>query len=277
MTQIPYELLVRFSPTGTVAGASVRYLYSLNGKTIEGDPVPLSGITDPVFTDFAGQFSAAVVAERDTLVSDKQTLQGQIAALEGTLQGKSSALENVQQQLTGANEQIEDLQSQVQTLQGQVVVLDGTLQQLDEANKQTQSLQSQVEGLQGHVQGIEGQLAAAQARIEQLAGQLPFSPRVMEATAFLARLSPGEVLQLMRSQDQNVQAFGVMLDEYVKNDWPVVLDSPEMQQAMAYFVAIGIVTEERKAQLLQDCTREGAYVADQSVLNSQSVLGGGNG
>lgn len=215
MTQVPYELLARFNSNGSVSGVSVRYLFNLNGKVIEGDPEPLSGISDPVFASFAQQFSAAVVAERDSLASDKQQLQGQL-----------STLENLPQQLTEATAQIEALQAE---------------------------------------------LTAAQARITELLEQLPFSPRVMEASAFVSRIQPGELLLLLKSPDQQVQSIGAMLNEWVSNDWPIVLDSPEMQQAIGYLAQVGLVTPERAAALLSDCSRAEAYVADQSGQGFQML------
>lgn len=88
MTQRPYELLARFKNDGTVGGILVRYLETVNGKDFELDPVPLSGVSDPAFADFANAFNAALVAERDQLAIDAAsvpTLQARIAELEAEL------------------------------------------------------------------------------------------------------------------------------------------------------------------------------------------------
>lgn len=79
MSTTPYELLVRFKPDGTPAGASTRTLTTAGGRTYEDDPVPLSGATDPAFVAFAEQFAAAAVAERDTAVSALATAQADLA------------------------------------------------------------------------------------------------------------------------------------------------------------------------------------------------------
>lgn len=81
MTQTPYELLVRFSSNGSVSGVSVRYLFNLNGKVIEGDPEPLAGTNDPAFTAFAEQFAAAAVTEREELAAEKAELESQVTTL----------------------------------------------------------------------------------------------------------------------------------------------------------------------------------------------------
>ena len=73
MTTKPYELLARFKPDGTIAGVAVRTITNVNGKDYESDPAPLSGATDPAFIAFAEAFAAAVVAERDALLAEKDT------------------------------------------------------------------------------------------------------------------------------------------------------------------------------------------------------------
>jgi hypothetical protein len=170
MSEVPYELLARFNADGSVAGVHVRNLITINGKTIEGDPIPLSSVEDSAFSAFAEVFSASVVAERDAL----------------------------------------------------------------------------------------------QAKVQQLTEAIPWDPRVMEAKAFVARITPSEMLSLAGSEDQQVQAIVSMLKHWVANDWPIILDSPEMQQVIGYLGQINMVTPARVAELLRDCTKEEAYVADGS-------------
>lgn len=77
----PYELLARFRPDGTVAGAHARTLTTVGGRTYESDPVPLADATDPAFTAFASQFSAAAVAERDAAVADLATATASLTSV----------------------------------------------------------------------------------------------------------------------------------------------------------------------------------------------------
>lgn len=81
MTQTPYELLARFNQSGQVAGVSIRYLFNLGNKIVEGDPEPLAGATDPAFVAFVEQFAAAAVAERDELAAQLAAANARIAAL----------------------------------------------------------------------------------------------------------------------------------------------------------------------------------------------------
>lgn len=220
MTKTPYELLARFNTQGQVSGVSVRYLTTLNGKVYEGDPEPLSGTSDPAFTAFASQFSAAIVLERDALKTQVDEL--------------TQAKQTVEQQLQSSNATIDNKTAQLATV---------------EAEKQ------QVQQL----------LDAANARINALLSEVPYNPRVIEASAFINRTTPEEMLTLFGSDDPNVQAIAAMLLEYKANDWRIELDSQEMQQAVGYLQLIGLVSEQRAAALLRDGTRAEAYVNDGST------------
>lgn len=103
---------------------------------------------------------------------------------------------------------------------------------------------------------------ALASKVSELQAQIPWNPRVIEAAAFIARITADEMLRLATSNDVQVQQIVAMLDQWKANDWPVILDSPEIQQAIAYLQSIGFVTQERVAEVLKDCTKEEAYVAD---------------
>ena len=109
---------------------------------------------------------------------------------------------------------------------------------------------------------LREQVESLQSQIEQLKDALPWNPRVMEAKSFVARITAKEMLSLASSQDAQVQQIVSMLTAWVANDWPIVLDSPEIQTAVPYLLSVGLVTENRVAELLQDCTRDESYVAD---------------
>jgi hypothetical protein len=109
---------------------------------------------------------------------------------------------------------------------------------------------------------LKTQLEQASARIAQLLESLPWNPRIMEAKAFVARITASEMLSLASSQDPQVKQIVGMLTAWVATDWPIVLDSPEIQSAIPYLMSVGLVTENRVAELLRDCTQAESYVAD---------------
>ncbi len=77
----PYELLVRFNRDGSVSGASVKTIETVGGRDYESDPIPLSDTDEPAFAEFAEQFAAAVVAERDAAIAQLALLQAEIDRL----------------------------------------------------------------------------------------------------------------------------------------------------------------------------------------------------
>ena len=112
---------------------------------------------------------------------------------------------------------------------------------------------------------LTAQLAAANARIAALVEQVQFDPRIIEANAFIARMSADETIRLFSSDDASVQEISQMLWAYKTNDWRIELDSETVQQAVGYLLQIGMVTQERAAALLRDGTRAEAYIDDGSV------------
>lgn len=110
---------------------------------------------------------------------------------------------------------------------------------------------------------LKTQFEAANARIESLLKGMPWNPRVMEASAFIARISSQELLLLASSTDPMLQQIIGMLNRWKANDWPIVLDSPEIQQSVGYLAQQGIVAQSRIVEVLRDCTREESYVADE--------------
>lgn len=81
MTTRPYELFARFASDGTVAGVSVRTITTVGGRDYESDPAPLSGATDPAFTAFAEQFSAAAISVRDAALEQVAALTAEVTRL----------------------------------------------------------------------------------------------------------------------------------------------------------------------------------------------------
>ena len=133
------------------------------------------------------------------------------------------------------------------------------------AEASVEQLTAQVGTLTNENATLTQQLAAANARIAALLTEVAYDPRVIEASAFINRTTPEEMLQLFGSQDQNVQQIAAMLLAYKANDWRIELDSIDMQQAVGYLQLVGLVSSKRAAALLRDGTRAESYVDDGST------------
>jgi hypothetical protein len=142
--------------------------------------------------------------------------------------------------------------------------LEVAVQQREVATEQITTLQSRVAELAETREQLaiaQQSLSEANAKIAELQNALPWDVRIIDATAFVARVTPTELLDLAGSSDPLRQQIAQMLVAYRANDWPIMLDSPEMQQAFGYLVSSGAITEQRAAELRRDSTREEAYKA----------------
>jgi hypothetical protein len=104
-------------------------------------------------------------------------------------------------------------------------------------------------------------IAALETRVASLLAELPFNPKIIDATAFYNRITKDEFAMLSTSDDQQLGAIARAILAYKTNDWPVVFESPEMQGMLQYLVVVGFLTAERAAELTRDATREEAYDA----------------
>ncbi len=223
MTTRPYELLVCFAQNGSIRGASVRYITTVNGRDYEGDPIPLQGVDDPAFAAFAERFGAAAIAERDTARAELATMTAERDSLDSSLAAMTIAR--------------------------------------DEAMAARDTLAAQLAEAKEQIANKNAELAAASETIAQLQSHIQWNVRIIDEAAFLARITPAELLDLTISTDPTRLQIGQMLAAYRANDWPIMLDSPEMQQAVGYLQQSAAITAERAAELLRDSTREEAYKA----------------
>ncbi len=92
-------------------------------------------------------------------------------------------------------------------------------------------------------------------QIEMLRSEVPYDPRVITVNAFLHRLTQAELLMLFSDDDPGVQQVGGMLKQWAANDWPIVFESQEFQQALGYLVQLGKLTADRVAAITVDAAR----------------------
>jgi len=226
----PYELLARFKSDGTIAGCHVRTISTVDGRDYESEPVPLANATDPAFVAFAASFSASVVTERDALAIDKTKLTTDLAT-------KTSEHNSVKGQY-------DDL-----VIEKAKIIADN------------QTATTQLEAKQAELTLANAANATLQSRFDKLLNDLPFNPRIIDATSFYARITKDEFALLSVSDDATVRDIAKTILAYKANDWPIVFESPEMQGMLTYLLLNGSLSEGRIAQLTQDANQSEAYVA----------------
>lgn len=258
MTKRAYELLVRFGQGEVVAGAHIKEMnLDEQGNDIrETAPIPLADTDNPAFEAFATKFSAKTVAENEVLKSEKATLESDKASLTSQLASKTA--------------QADSLAADKLALQSEVTQLNSSISELtSESNALASSVSDLTEKLEASTAGndtLSAELAAARARITSLLEEIPFDPRVIDATAFYDRLTKDEIWSLSTSEDEITKSILAKIHEYKKpeNDWPIVFESTEFMQMMGYLLQSGFITEARMMDLTRDATKAEAYKADKA-------------
>lgn len=182
MTQRPYEVLARFGGDGKVAGVSVRYITTVNGKEYEGDPQPLSGTDDPAFAEFAEAFSAAVVAERDSLATDKATLTTELATANATIATRDATITQNETTIAARDATIETMQADATAAATSVAELT--------AEKTTLTHQAAT---------LTTEKASVQAELDALKASLIPGPRQITPGQLLERISPELMVKIWNS------------------------------------------------------------------------------
>ena len=104
-------------------------------------------------------------------------------------------------------------------------------------------------------------IATLETRVASLLAELPFNPRIIDASKFYERITKDEFAALSVADDETLRTIAKTILAYKTNDWPVVFESTDFQGLIGYLVGTGFLTAERAEELTRDATREEAYNA----------------
>ena len=104
-------------------------------------------------------------------------------------------------------------------------------------------------------------IAALETRVASLLAELPFNPRIIDASAFYERITKDEFAALSVSDDETLRTIAKTILAYKTNDWPVIFESTEFQGLIGYLTGTSFLTAQRALELTRDATREEAYDA----------------
>ena len=253
-TRQPRQFLAVWNDAGTsVKGATFEESLFVDGAFWKNE---LTSVAPADFGDFGTMFSNQLQVQHDALVAQVAETQSQVA----TLTESVASLEQANASLvTQEAEAVELLATRNQELAAKTEELATRLTELSAKNQQVTILTSEKASLIAEKATLTTSLAAANARIETLLQEIPFDPRIIDATAFYNRLTKDELLLFVSSEDTQVKQIGTVIATYKSNDWPVVFESTEFQQMVVYLQQVGILTSERLAELTKDATRDEAY------------------
>ena len=105
-------------------------------------------------------------------------------------------------------------------------------------------------------------IATLETRVASLLAELPFNPRIIDASKFYERITKDEFAALSVADDETLRTIAKTILAYKTNDWPVVFESTDFQGLIGYLVGTSFLTTERAAQLTADANRDEAYTAD---------------
>lgn len=256
-TRKPRQFLAVWNDDGTsVKGATFEEALFVDDEFWKNE---LTSVAPTGFEGFGTMFSNQLQIQHDALVTQVAETQSQVA----TLTESVASLEQANASLvTQEAEAVELLATRNQELAAKTQELTTSLANLSDKTQQVTILTAEKASLIADKATLTNSLAAANARIATLLQEIPFNPRIIDATAFYNRLTKDELLVFVSSEDAQVKQIGTVIAAYKANDWPVVFESTEFQQMVIYLQQVGVLTSERLVELTKDATRNEAYSAE---------------
>ena len=80
----------------------------------------------------------------------------------------------------------------------------------------------------------------------------PWNKRWIDAEKFVERFSPKQARAVYTSTDVTLVGARQLLDSYIAANYQVVLDDPQVVGLTEYMVAVGLLTEQERANVLRD-------------------------
>ena len=217
-------------------------VWSDDGKSVKGSTFEESLYVDDQFWkneitnvppegwfDFGKLFSSELQVQHDELAKDKEKLTTDLASMTTERDTVTKTLADTQDRAT-AN--------------------------LVEVNLKHDE---QVKQLQDENKALLADNTACKERLGRLIVELPFDTRIIDASAFLQRITTDETFKLFSSDDPNMQGIAGLLKEYKEQSYPIHLDDPQVAGAMQYLTAVGLLSEDRVKEITRDATWAEAY------------------
>jgi hypothetical protein len=176
----------------------------------------------------------------------------------------------VEQQRNTYREQSLFLKSQVTTLEAEKATLTA---EKATANADKDSLTTQVESLTSQLQevteskdvlfvkkqAVDHDLVEANAKIAFLESIRQYNPRWTTPDFFINRFTAKEAKAFYSSEDAMIVGGQQLLEAYEQAGWYVDLDDTQVQGLTGYMMQLGMLTAERRTQVLRDATAAEAW------------------
>jgi hypothetical protein len=180
------------------------------------------------------------------LLNERDAALAQVAAVTADILVLVAERDTLTTDLATANATINTLTTQVASLESQ-------LQEVTESR----------DVLFIKKQAVDHDLAEAEVKIAWLESIRTYDPNQIKSKAFYDRITKDEmndVAVLALSGDATAAAIYAKFNDYVKNEWQVLLDDPEVVGGTQYLTYTGTFKEGRAAQITRPASREEAYI-----------------
>jgi hypothetical protein len=137
----------------------------------------------------------------------------------------------------------------INTLTTQVASLESQLQEVTESK----------DVLFIRKQAVDHDLVEAQAKIAFLESIRQFNPRWTTPDFFINRFTAKEAKAFYSSEDAMIVGGQQLLEAYEAAGWYVDLDDTQVQGLTGYMLQLGMLTPERREQVLRDATATEAW------------------
>jgi hypothetical protein len=191
----------------------------------------------------AGQRQAQASAKTNLeLLNERDAALAQVAAVTADVLVLVAERDTLTTDLATANASIATLTSQVATLESQ-------LQEMTESK----------DVLFIRKQAVDHDLVEAQAKIAFLESIRQYNPRWTTPDFFINRFTAKEAKAFYSSEDAMIVGGQQLLEAYEAAGWYVDLDDTQVQGLTGYMVQLGMLTPERREQVLRDATAAEAW------------------
>ena len=103
----------------------------------------------------------------------------------------------------------------------------------------------------------------------------PWNTRWIDAEKFVERFTPKQARAVYTSTDATLVGARQLLDSYIEANDQVVLDDPQVTGLTAYMVAVGLLTEQERENVLRDSNSFERYTGVNIMPEPEPDLGGG--
>ena len=103
----------------------------------------------------------------------------------------------------------------------------------------------------------------------------PWNKRWIDAEKFVERFTPKQARAVYTSTDATLVRARQLLDSYIEANDQVVLDDPQVMGLTAYMVAVGLLTESERQNVLRDSNSFERFTGVNIMPEPEPDLAGG--